>query len=265
MTTIVHPHLQRSPVNTATRAEPLLQRSRQPRLLLGLILSAALGVAALEVVTIDSHSLISHTLSELFYAPGGQVLFPVVTVLLAGSVLVWARMLFGQAFRAAGIVAAIGGFSLLLAAIFPTDPTGTSVLSIAAHIHRYGAAGMFIAVPVAGLLATHAATSRAPPRTATSRAAFSRTRAPRTAGSNLVVTFAVLSALAAFPALGGRLESLASPGTWQDLMNTFSAVCGLVERIQLFLAIAIVVASAQALLQPNEQRKTAPLAVRKQQ
>src|SRR5690625_1911352 len=172
MTTIVHPHPQRSPVHTATRAEPLLQRTRQPRLLLGLILSAALGVAALEVVTIDSHSLISHTLSELFYAPGGQVFFPAVTVLLAGSVLVWARMLFGQAFRAAGIVAAIGGFSLLLAAIFPTDPTGTSVLSISAHIHRYGASGMFIAVPIAGLLATHAATSRA---------AFSRTRTPRTA------------------------------------------------------------------------------------
>src|SRR5699024_10451194 len=174
----------------------------------------------------------------------------------AGSVLVWARMLFGQAFRAAGIIAAIGGFSLLLAAIFPTDPTGTSVLSISAHLHRYGAAGMFIAVPVAGLLATRAATSR----TTSSRAAT-----PRTAGSNLVVTFAVLSALAAFPALGGRLESLASPGTWQDLMSTFSTVCGLVERIQLFLAIAIVIASAQALLQPNEQRKPAPLAVHKQQ
>ncbi len=261
MTTIVHSHLQRSPANTATRAEPLLQRSRQPRLLLGLILSAALGVAALEIVTIDSHSLISHTLSELFYAPGGQILFPAVTVLLAGSVLLWARMLFGQTFRAAGIVAAIGGFSLLLAAIFSTDPAGTSVLSISAHIHRYGAAGMFIAVPVAGLLAAHAATSRA----ATSRTATSRTRTPRAAGRNLVVTAAVLSALAAFPALGGRLESLASPGTWQDLMRAFGAACGLVERIQLFLVIAIVVASTQALIQPNDQRKTAPLAVHKQE
>src|SRR5690625_4164445 len=105
---------------------------------------------------------------------------------------------------------------------------------------------MFIFVPLAGL-------------------AHLRSAKLRTGARGIIFGAVVLSALGALPAIGGRLESLMPPGVWSDLFGGFAAACGLVERLQLLLVIAISATSTQALTQPSYVRKTATPAVHKQQ
>ncbi|HLS04649.1 MAG TPA: histidine kinase [Actinomycetales bacterium] len=228
MTTIVQPQLHALPANAAAHALRRPRPNGHFRLTLLLILGSVLGIGALEAAAFQTHPMISHTLSELFYAPRGRVLFPAAALLLAGAITGWARMLLRGQMRIAGFVAVAGGVGLIVAAIFPTDPSATDVLSWSAQVHRYAAAAMFIAVPIAGL-------------------AHLRTARLRPSHRAIIIGSVVLSALAAFPAIAGRLESLVSAGVWNELLQAFAAACGLVERIQLLLAIAIIATSTHAL------------------
>src|SRR5690625_2585572 len=149
MTTIVQPQLHALPANAAAHALRRPRPNGHFRLTLLLICGSMLGIGALEAAAFQTHPLISHTLSELFYARRGRVLFPAAALLLAGAITGWARMLVRGQMRIAGSVAVAGGVGLIVASIFPPDPRATDALRSFAPVHRYAVAVMSIAVPIA--------------------------------------------------------------------------------------------------------------------
>lgn len=95
----------------------------------------------------------STTVSALAYAPGGNWLLALAgATCLVGSVALTAALVRAHMPKpAAAMVVWCAG--LALATAFPTDPPGAAAISLSGQIHRYAAAAMFVAVPVAGWLA----------------------------------------------------------------------------------------------------------------
>src|SRR5690625_630743 len=192
-------------------------RGRSFHLTVALLLGAAAGIGTLDFGARHAYSAVSHTLSELFYAPGGVVLFPVGAILLAGALFVWAKSLLRARLRFAGSLIALGAAALVLTAIFPTDPSGTIEISWSAQVHRYTAAIMFTTVPVGGLLQLRAQNGLI----------------SRSSAHFVITSWAIgLSAVAALPAICGRLKSVALMSPFHDVFGSFSNASGLIERLQ---------------------------------
>lgn len=196
----------------------------QPILLL--LTGSVLAIAALEFSARTTHSAVTDTLSSLFYASGGQVLFPLGASLLTAALAGWFTQLLHRGFYGPAILAAIASIGLLAAALFPTDPAGSIELSTHAQIHRFGAAAMFLAVPLIGLL-------------------LMRTKRIRTPAHRVLRVSIATSAIAAIPAITSRLTPIMPAGQIQNIFHDFAALSGFVERIQLLLVVMIMVTSLQ--------------------
>jgi hypothetical protein len=119
--------------------------------------TAAVGIAIWAVVVLHVAGLVQgtdplrHTVSDLVHLPSGPLVLGLAGVALAvaGAVLAHA------AHRAGGAGAAVllGSWSVAMAvaAVVPTNLPGTSS-DLAADVHRWAAAWVFVALPVAVLL-----------------------------------------------------------------------------------------------------------------
>lgn len=141
-------------ISTATEALP-----RRP---VGLITAAVAALSLLQLLALGMFDPLRETVSGLVYAPGGALLFPLMgALMLAGSVQLMRRAA-TRGYRLAAGLLGIWCVALTLATIFPTDPPGTAVISVIADVHRWAAAVMFAAIPLAGW-AIAAATSLTAP------------------------------------------------------------------------------------------------------
>lgn|SRR5699024_6760030 len=223
MTTIAH--------SASPRCMP-----RSTMIVLGLLSASGFSIALLEMTARNHFPMAQTTLSTLFYAPAGNILFPLATLLLATAILQWARILRQNGSRVA-FITALAAVGLTVAVIFPTDPPGIAgpELSLSAQIHRYAAAVMFVIIPITAL-------------------AIARKTQPPVRG--ILTSSAFLSAIAAVPAIVGRVDAtttglnasqsasgqsaLTNPDTWWQLLETFATNPGLTERVQLVLVLVIV-------------------------
>ncbi|MGH3468429.1 MAG: DUF998 domain-containing protein [Thermocrispum sp.] len=95
---------------------------------------------------------VTSTLSNAVFAPGVGWMFPagVLSMALAGlGAVIILRASSLRAGSLATLAVGVTAVGLLVVALFPTDPVGTGSLS--AQIHRYAAAVVMVAVPVAAL------------------------------------------------------------------------------------------------------------------
>lgn len=210
--------------------------SRSTVIVLGLLSASGFSIGLLEMSARHHFPMAQTTLSTLFYAPAGNILFPLATMLLATAILQWARILRHNGSRVASF-AALAAVGLTVAVMFPTDPPAIAgpELSVSAQIHRYAAAVMFVIIPVTALVIAR------------------KTQPP---ARSILTGSAVLSIIAAVPAIGGRVDAittgvnaaqsssaqfaLTNPDTWWQLLETFATNPGLTERVQLVLVLVIV-------------------------
>lgn len=124
---------------------------------LRLVTAGLVVLAVVQLVALATIDPVRATVSDLVYAPGGAWLFPLSGALtVAGSVMLALRAHRSGNIRAAGALA-VWCLALTMATLFPTDPPGLDGISTAAQIHRWAAAVMFVAAPVAGWFAASCA------------------------------------------------------------------------------------------------------------
>ena len=184
--------------------------------------TATAARAALQVMGLGSLDPMRSTASDVFYVPGGVLLFTVAVGCLLASTTSWARALSHAHRRLPAALVWVAGAALVLVALFPTDPPGTAAMSLSASIHRYAAAAVFAAVPLAGWICARSLHEPA-------------ARAMRW----LVAASALVGALA----IAGRLGT-AAPRQWQPALQALHDVSGGVERVQLVLLVVVLVIGA---------------------
>lgn len=156
-----------SPATPDTRPQLRRPHPRRPHAALGTIESArspetglrwlAAGLGLLIVLQFGAVTAgmdpVRGTISDLFYAPGGSWLLTLSGVLtLAGGVIL-ARASWRAGYVGAAACLALWCAGLAIATLLPTDPPGAIALSAVAEAHRWAAAVMFAATPMAGFLA----------------------------------------------------------------------------------------------------------------
>ncbi|MFI6500790.1 DUF998 domain-containing protein [Nonomuraea typhae] len=195
-----------------------------------LVAIAALGYAQ---VALPEQPL----LSDYVLVSGGLV--PVVIGML-GMAATCVFLAYGLAVReasrsaAARVLLLAGAAGLMLSAVFPTDPHGVAVKSLAGEIHRWSAAVVFTTLPVAGWMLARA------------RGALPRWNAVRALA--VTSTFALVIYLASHPA------SFLSP------LIGGVAYYGLLERALVLAEIALLVQMSFAILREHRRPVTIPTA-----
>ncbi len=126
-------------------------------------------------------------------------------------------------------VVAVGSAALLLATIFPTDPPGLDAISLPAQIHRWAAAVMFVAVPIAGWLSSGCGPGG--------------TRRPQERRVRLLSIACAATVVASMTVQIPKVFS----GPVADLLVPALAAAGLIERILMVLMLALLVAIARTL------------------
>lgn len=106
----------------------------------------------LHVVAADDIAPVTATLSNAVFAPGVGWMFPAGVLSMALAAVAALVSLRGCGLRIgwlAKLAVQLTALGLVLVALFPTDPVGAGSLS--AQVHRYAAAVVMVAVPVAAL------------------------------------------------------------------------------------------------------------------
>lgn len=182
-------------------------------------LAAALGLFALVQANAWTTMNPVHTVvSSLVYAPGGSVLFPAAAALVAVAAGTWSASLWRVGMRAAALAAQVGVLGLALLALFPTDPPHVGAMSFAGQVHRYAALIMFVALPVAGALATRGVPGR----------------------WSVTMRWLIAAAVIAGAVAIGGLVSGSLPASWQAPWEFAHSVRGIVERFQLLIVMTTV-------------------------
>ncbi|MEV4890520.1 DUF998 domain-containing protein [Nonomuraea sp. NPDC055795] len=169
-------------------------------------------------------------LSDYALVSGGLV--PVVAGML-GLAATCVFLAYGLAVRepartaATRVLLLAGAAGLMLSAVFPTDPAGVAVKSMAGEIHRWSAAVVFTTLPVAGWMLARARGAR-----------------PRW---NAVRALAVTSAITLVVYLATHPASFLSP-----LING-GAYYGLLERALVLAEIVLLVMMAIAALREHRR------------
>ncbi len=124
-----------------------------PFVVAALVLSLV-PVVLLHLISLGEVDPVSRTISDYVFVAGGAGLLAVTALSLAGgsALLLLGLRRSGPAFGGP-LPLLLGAWSagLVVATIFPTDPTGTPT-SLSGAVHRYAGAVMFTALPAAGLL-----------------------------------------------------------------------------------------------------------------
>lgn len=191
------------------------------------VITALAMMLLLQIAALPAQDPVYDVVSFLAYAPGGMVLFPLATGLIALAAAAWATQLSRAGRLWAARLAAAASASLMLLGAFPTDPPGIADPSLPSLIHRYAALAMFVAIPAAAIL-----TARGCPTSSADPATRGRLRA-----LHACVTLCLLSA---GPALVAVFPTLL-PDSWHSITLACDAVRGLVERIQLVTMTVIVI------------------------
>ncbi|MEU4743948.1 DUF998 domain-containing protein [Actinosynnema sp. NPDC023658] len=124
-----------------------------PPVLVGLVLSL-FPIAYLHVSSVGELSPITHTVSDYIFVDNGSALLAVTAMSLAAASVGLLVALVRSGLPRQGPVALLMGLwsaGLAVAAVFPTDPTGTPT-SFSGAVHRYAGAVMFTSLPLAGWL-----------------------------------------------------------------------------------------------------------------
>lgn len=154
-TTFPAPH--RATPAVGTRFPPPVAASREsPRQATGALSWVTAGTALLILLQLGALGAgldpVGSTISDLFYAPGGSWLLTVSGALtLTGGVILVQRA-WRAGYAGAAHLLVIWCVGLAIATLLPTDPPGAAALSAAAEAHRWAAAVMFAATPLAGFL-----------------------------------------------------------------------------------------------------------------
>ncbi|CCH33487.1 DUF998 domain-containing protein [Actinosynnema sp. NPDC047251] len=124
-----------------------------PLAVAGLVLSL-FPIVYLHVASVGELSPISHTISDYIFVANGSGLLAVTALSLAAASVALLAVLVRRGLPRRGPVAilmALWAAGLAVAAVFPTDPTGTPT-SVSGAVHRYAGAVMFASLPLAGWL-----------------------------------------------------------------------------------------------------------------
>ncbi|RKT56333.1 DUF998 domain-containing protein [Saccharothrix australiensis] len=124
-----------------------------PLAVAGLVLSL-FPIVYLHVASVGELSPISHTISDYIFVAHGSGLLAVTALSLAAASAVLLAVLVRRGLPRRGPVTVLMGLwvgGLTVAAVFPTDPTGTPT-SFSGAVHRYAGAVMFASLPLAGWL-----------------------------------------------------------------------------------------------------------------
>jgi hypothetical protein len=123
-------------------------------LVVGSLVLSLVPVVLLHLVSAGEVDPVSRTISDYVFVAGGAGLLAVTSLSLAGG----SALLLAGLRRAGGVSRGVvsllvGAWSagLVVATVFPTDPSGTPT-SLSGAVHRYAGAVMFTALPAAGLL-----------------------------------------------------------------------------------------------------------------
>lgn len=124
-----------------------------PLAVAGIVLSL-FPIVYLHVASIGQLSPITHTISDYIFVRNGTGLLAVTALSLAAGSIVLLVALFRAGLPRRGLITVLLGLwaaGLAVAAMFPTDPTGTPT-SFSGAVHRYAGAVMFVSLPLAGVL-----------------------------------------------------------------------------------------------------------------
>ncbi|MEV8444030.1 DUF998 domain-containing protein [Actinosynnema sp. NPDC051121] len=124
-----------------------------PPTVVGLVLSL-FPIVYLHVASVGELSPIAHTISDYIFVDNGAGLLAVTSLTLAAASLGLLVALIRAGLPRRGPVAVLMGLwsaGLAVAAVFPTDPTGTPT-TFSGAVHRYAGAVMFACLPLAGWL-----------------------------------------------------------------------------------------------------------------
>jgi Protein of unknown function (DUF998) len=136
-----------------------------PLAVAGLVLSL-FPIVYLHVASVGELSPISHTISDYIFVANGTGLLATTALSLAAASVALLLALFARGLPRRGPVAWLIGLwaaGLAVAAVFPTDPTGTPT-SFSGAVHRYAGAVMFVSLPLAGWLISRRFISSTPVR-----------------------------------------------------------------------------------------------------
>ena len=214
-----------------------------PRITNGALALTVLPMVYLHLVSIGRLDPLRTTVSDYVSVPGGAVLLAISTIALAVAAAGLPAQL-SNAGRpvpaAARISLVLGCVGLLASVVFPTNVLGTAA-DESTVLHRYAAALLFIAVPIAAWALARAAARAGTPTPATGR-------------------LAVVSALVGIAFLISHIPLVFPDFPRGDLIATILPR-GLVERILLIVDICVlaVIARSARPAQSAELARTAEL------